>query len=223
MTKTTTKRKETSRLTSGRRARYLWMGVGGLVGLALIVWVAWAIAGETEIEESIAFAPVSVAGDGLPAVDLSNGDPAAGSTAPTISGTGLNGEQLSIAADGRPKLVILLAHWCSHCQREVPVIQEWIESGAVPDGVDVYAATVMTDRLRDSSTWPPEKWLGDLGWTVPTLEDDESGSIATAYGLTGTPFYVVLDGDNRNLGRISGAIGVDGLNALAALARNSMG
>jgi len=50
------------------------------------------------------------------------------------------------------------------------------------------------------------------------IMDDEIGSAAVAYGMAGTPFYLVVDGENQVLGRISGEIGVGGLDALAALA-----
>lgn len=41
--------------------------------------------------------------------------------------------------------------------------------------------------------------------------DDRIGTAAVAFGMTGTPFYVVLDGDNGILGRFSGEVGVAGL------------
>ena len=69
--------------------------------------------------------------------------------------------------------------------------------------------TIFTDRLR--SNWPPQEWLIDEGWTAPTIMDDENSSSVFAYGVRGTPFYVVLDGDNRNLGRFSGEVGLGGL------------
>jgi hypothetical protein len=53
--------------------------------------------------------------------------------------------------------------------------------------------------------------------------DDEIGSVAVNYGMSGTPFYVVLDGDNTNLGRISGEIGIQGLEALVGIAQSGAG
>jgi len=38
--------------------------------------------------------------------------------------------------------------------------------------------------------------------------------------MAGTPFYVVLDGENNNLGRVSGEIGTAGLDQLVALAQS---
>jgi cytochrome c biogenesis protein CcmG, thiol:disulfide interchange protein DsbE len=196
--------------------------VGGVVGFGLIVWLAVAIAGEGDVDESIAFGEVTVEGDGLPFIQSGTADPAVGQTAPTVTGETIDGGELTIGPSDTAKIVVMLAHWCPHCQREVPLIQDWVESGALPEGVEIYGATVLTNRVRDGDTWPPQEWLAEEGWTTPTIMDDQAGSIVQAYGMTGTPTYVVLGPDNENLGRLSGEIGVDGLNALAGLAASSL-
>lgn len=218
MTKSTTTPKKSPKAEPRFPAKYIWWSVGGLAGLALIVWMAWAIASEADVDESVAFGQVTVEGEALPTADLSSGDPFVGLTAPTVTGTDAEGNEYKIGPDGRPKIVVFLAHWCPHCQREVPVIESWLASGGLPEGVDLYSTTVLTNRLRDSSTWPPSQWLEEAGWTTPVIRDSQDGSVALAYGLTGTPMYLVLDGDNTNLGRISGEIGVAGLNALVSIA-----
>jgi len=194
----------------------LWIG-GGVIGLALIVLLAMSIASEESLDASIGFGTVTVEGDILPQY---TGDPttdsAVGFTAPTVSGADWEDNPTTIAADGRSKIIIFLAHWCPHCQNEVPLVQDWLDAGNLPDGVDMYAITVATDRLRPN--WPPQDWLEDEGWTPPVIMDDEIGSAAVAYGMAGTPFYVVLDGDNNTMARISGEIGLEGLNTLATLA-----
>jgi thiol-disulfide isomerase/thioredoxin len=220
MTKTT----QTSKNQTESRfpTRYIWWGLASLAGLALIVWMAWAIASETEVDEAVAFGEVTVEGEALPTVDLASGDPAVGQEAPTITATDLDGNEVTIGPDGRPKIIVLVAHWCQFCQAEVPILQDWVESGGLPDDVDLYSATVLTNRLRDSSTWPPSEWLESEGWTVTTVKDNQSQAIASSYGLTGTPYYIVLDGDNTNLGRFSGAIGVEGFNTLAGIAQTGL-
>lgn len=192
----------------------IWI-VSGVAALALIVWMAVAIAGEEPIDPSIGFRDVTVTGEPIPA-----DDPAVGMTAPEVVGTDWNGNPVTIEADGRPKLVVFLAHWCPHCQAEVPVIQNWVNSGGVPEGVDLYAATIFTDARR--AEFPPQAWLEREGWTVPTVMDNQAGDIALGFGVTGTPTYIVLDGENRNLGRLSGEIGLAGLNALVALAQGEV-
>ena len=194
----------------------LWIG-GGVIGLGLIVLLAMSIAGEEGQDSSIGFGTVSVEGDILPGYTGDpTTDPAIGFTAPTVSGADWEDNPSTIAADGRSKIIIFLAHWCPHCQNEVPIVQDWLDAGNLPDGVDMYAITVATDRLRPN--WPPQDWLEDEGWTPPVIMDDEIGSAAVAYGMAGTPFYVVLDGDNNTMARISGEIGLEGLNTLATLA-----
>jgi hypothetical protein len=63
--------------------------------------------------------------------------------------------------------------------------------------------------------------LEEEGWTPPVIMDDEIGTVAVNYGMSGTPMFVVLDGENTNLGRISGELDVAGLNTLVAVAQAS--
>ena len=32
-------------------------------------------------------------------------------------------------------MVVFLAHWCPHCNAEIPVLNEWRDSGEIPDGL----------------------------------------------------------------------------------------
>lgn len=212
----------TNKKQQQNKSNLIWWIAGGVIGFGLIVWLAIAIAGETAVDETVAFGEVTVEGDDLPFLESGSADPAAGMTAPTVTGETLDGEQLTIGPSENAKIVIMLAHWCPHCQREVPIVQDWVDSGGVPEGVELYGTTVLTNRVRDGDTWPPSDWLESEGWTVPTIKDDQSGSIVGAYGMTGTPTYVVLGPDNENLGRLSGEIGLDGLNAIAGIAADSV-
>ncbi|MDH3462514.1 MAG: TlpA family protein disulfide reductase [Acidimicrobiia bacterium] len=188
--------------------------VGGVVGLGLIVALALSIANEQEVDDSIGFRPVEVTGAPLPLFDPTAADPTVGLEAPTAVGTDWNDVETTIQADGRSKIVMFLAHWCSHCQAEVPVVQAWVDGGNLPDNVDLYSVTTSTDRLRPN--WPPQDWLEEEGWTAPVIMDDQIGTVAGSFGMSGTPFYVVLDGENRVIRRVSGEIGIAGLDALAA-------
>lgn len=215
-TRTASKKQEQS------KASLIWWIAGGVVGFGLIVWLAIAIAGESDVDESVVYGEVTVEGDPLPFLQSGSPDAAIGLTAPTVTGESLDGEQLTIGPGENAKIIVMLAHWCPHCQAEVPIIQNWVESGGLPGGVDIYGTTVLTNRLQDGDTWPPSEWLASEGWTIPTIKDDQAGSIVEAYGLQGTPTYVVLGPDNENLGRLSGEIGVDGLNAIANIAAGSL-
>lgn len=216
-----TKTASSKKQESGNRSLIYWIA-GGVVGLGLIVWLAIAIAGEGAVDEAIAFGEVTVEGNDLPFFESASGDPAVGVTAATVTGETFDGEQLTIGPDDNAKIVVMLAHWCPVCQAEVPVVQGWVDGGGLPEGVDLYGVTVMTNRVRDGRTWPPQDWLEDEAWTSPTIKDDQQNSIVNAYGMTGTPTYVVLGPDNENLGRISGAIGLSGLETLANIAADSL-
>ncbi len=199
----------------------LWWILGGVVGLAAIVALAISIAGEQPLDESVGYGTPSVSGNALPVYNSAAADPAIGLPAPTAIGADWNGNPVSIEPDGTPKIVIFLAHWCPHCQAEVPVVQSWVDAGNLPDNVELISVATSTDPLRPN--WPPQDWLEREGWTAPVIMDDASGTVAGSFGMAGTPFWVVLDGNNQNLQRVSGEIPVDGLNALAAIAQASIG
>lgn len=218
MAKPATKGRASRPQQGGRRTALLWV-LGGVVGLALIVWMAVSIVGDT-LDPSIAFGEVTVEGTPLPFLADPAADPTLGFTAPTVTGTDFDGSTHTVGPDGRPKILIFLAHWCPHCQAEVPEVQAWLDSGALPAEVDFYSFAVMSDHLRPN--WPPQEWLDEEGWTPPVIMDDEQGSVVEAYGMRGTPFYVVLDGENRNIGRFSGKVGVPGLEAMAQIALDSI-
>jgi thiol-disulfide isomerase/thioredoxin len=197
----------------------LWWIVGGVVGLGLVVALAASIASEPQIDESIGFGDPTVAGDPLPVYAAGTQDVAIGLTAPSVTGADWNGNPVSIEPNGNPKIILFLAHWCPHCQNEVPVVQDWVDAGNLPDDVELISVVTSTDRSL--TNWPPQDWLEEEGWTSPSIMDDQIGTVAANYGMAGTPFYVVLDGENTNLGRVSGEIGTEGLNALVALTRSA--
>lgn len=129
-------------------------------------------------------------------------DPAIGMTAPSFSGPGHDGQERSVAWDGTPRLLFFLAHWCPACQAEVPWVQEAIDDGAVPDGIEVVAVTTWTDDSRPE--FPPQDWLEGEGWTVPTIADGEDFRLAEAYGMHSTPFWVLVDGEGTVIARLPG-------------------
>ena len=159
--------------------------------------------------------PVALEGSGLPVFDTAaSPDPAVGRAAPRLEGLSFDGTPVAITPDGRPKLVVFLAHWCPHCQAEVPVIRQWLEDGGQPEGVDLYA--VSTGVSRDRPNFPPSEWLADEGWTIPTLADDDESSGAAAYGLSSYPYFVAIGADGDVVARGSGELSPADLDQLVA-------
>jgi cytochrome c biogenesis protein CcmG, thiol:disulfide interchange protein DsbE len=159
---------------------------------------------------------VEVAGRGLPPFQSPAADPAVGQPAPEILGQGFDGRRLDIVADGAPKVVVFLAHWCPHCQAEVPRIVDWL-AVAPPRDVELVAVSTAVDRARPN--YPPSAWLEREGWTVPTVADDPDGTAARAFGLTSYPFFVAVGADGAVRARISGELTVAQLEALVETAR----
>lgn len=132
-------------------------------------------------------------------------DAAVGVIAPTLVGTDFSGNTVSIEPDGRPKAIYFLAHWCPACQEEVPSVVDLLESGALPENVDVYGISTSVDQTRGN--FPPNNWLAREGWTPEIMRDTAGSEALIAYGAGPFPFVVYLDGDNRVLARSSGVLG----------------
>ena len=128
---------------------------------------------------------------------------ATGETAPEVIGQDFDGNEVRIENDGRAKAIVLLAHWCPHCQNEVPAVQAWLDSGGGVDGVDIYS--ISTAMASGRENYPPSEWLDREGWTVPVIRDDSNDSIHTAYGAGGFPFWVFVNSDGTVAVRVAGA------------------
>jgi cytochrome c biogenesis protein CcmG, thiol:disulfide interchange protein DsbE len=155
-----------------------------------------------------------VPSDALPELTDPGPDPAAGMTMPTLTGTTQDGEPMTFGPDGRAKIIVYLAHWCPHCQAEVPVVQDWVDAGNLPDSVDLLTVSTAIDERRPN--YPPDEWLEREGWTAPVLVDDD-GSAAQASGLSAFPFFVAVDADGTVVGRASGQLTPTQLSQIADL------
>ncbi len=129
-------------------------------------------------------------------------DPEFGSVAPTMVGTGFDGGSVRIEPDGRAKAIYFVAHWCPHCQEEIPVVQDLVDEGTVPDGLDVYA--VSTGVNDGAGNFPPSEWLVEEGFTPTVVRDDEASTAFQSYGGAGFPYVVYLDAQHQVVARSSG-------------------
>lgn len=152
-----------------------------------------------------------ITGTSLPAFEEVAGDAAVGSPIPTVEGSDFAGRPVSIAADGRPKVLLFLAHWCNHCQAEVPLVQEWVDAGDAPTDVDLISIATGIDA--GAPNYPPEDWLAREGWTVPVIVD-RTNSVADAYGLTAFPFWVFVDAEGNVSGRLTGRLSISDLETI---------
>jgi cytochrome c biogenesis protein CcmG, thiol:disulfide interchange protein DsbE len=140
------------------------------------------------------------------------GDVAVGQPAPTVVGASFDGSEVAIGGNGRPQMLLFLAHWCSHCQAEVPAVQAWLDAGGLPDGVDLVSVSTSADPAAPN--YPPDEWLRREGWTPPVMVDP-TGSVATAFGLPAFPYFVFVNADGTVAGRITGEVPVADLEGIA--------
>jgi thiol-disulfide isomerase/thioredoxin len=150
----------------------------------------------------------------LPPFEATANDPAVGSPIPEVDGKSFDGTPVSIKADGRPKLIVFLAHWCPHCQREVPVVQSWLDAKGMPAGVDLVSVVTAIDPNRPN--YPPDAWLAREHWQVPVIVDAD-GQIASNYGLTAFPYWVAVNANGTVAERLTGELTPEQLDALVAL------
>lgn len=169
--------------------------------------------------ETLVYGAVEVSDEPLPEFAGAAADPAVGMTPPSIVGTSYAGEPIEVVpGESGPTMVVFLAHWCPVCNAEIPVLNEWRDSGAVPADLEIVGvSTAVTDERPN---FPPAQWLADQGWTWPAMADDEAMSAFTAYGGSGFPYFVVIGADGTVKARNAGQLPVDQLDALvdAALA-----
>jgi cytochrome c biogenesis protein CcmG, thiol:disulfide interchange protein DsbE len=199
---------------------WLWIGVVGLVVVLAVAAIVSSGGGDENqsaagIEETRS---VTVTGDALPGFEPGGDDAAVGKAIPDVKGQSFDGSPVEISNDGRAKLIVFVAHWCPHCQREVPVLADWLKSNSLPAGVDLY--TVSTGVTSKRPNYPPSAWLEEEGWTAKTLADSEDQKAADAFGLSAFPYFVAVDGSGKVVARTSGEIGTEGF---AALAQEALG
>jgi thiol-disulfide isomerase/thioredoxin len=171
--------------------------VGG-VSVALASGGGGNDSGKLEVAKS-----VKVDGAVLPVLVNSVSDPAVGTAAPGLSGQTFSRQPITIANDGSPHVLVFVAHWCPHCQAEVPRIVAMERAGQT-SGVPLTA--VATGTNENAPNYPPSAWLKEVGWPYPVLVDTSSGTAARAYGLAAYPYLVFVDANGKVAARVSGEI-----------------
>ncbi len=207
---------KTSPAHAGGVSKTVWLVVVIVAALAILAAVIAVLAssGSSKDEPSTAgleqTQPVTVTGTPLAAFPESGSDPALGVTAPTLAGLSFDGTPVNVGGSkSDATLVVYLAHWCPHCQRELPKLVQWQQDGKVPAGVDVVG--IATQTSSDQPNYPPSSWLSKAGFPWPIMADSPTYEAASAYGMSSWPAFVLLDKDGVVRWRGSGEIDMDTL------------
>ena len=191
--------------TSGGRNLIPYV-LGGVALLAVLTVIIVSVSGSEDGGDQTA--PVEVVGTPLPPFASESGDAAVGTPIPEAFGTNFDDGEVQITADGTPKAILFLAHWCGFCQSEVSEMTSYVDGGGTfPEGVEIVSVSTSVDSVRGN--YPASTWLEDQGWPYPVMRDDDNGTVSVAYGMVGTPFWVFVDADGNVASRTSGQQGIE--------------
>lgn len=188
--------------------RFLYGVIAFVIVGALVIAVASNRGSTEKADVATQTAAVTITGQPLPTYPgQGSTDPGVGTTIPDLSGTTLAGDAIEITDDGKAKVLLFAAHWCPHCQKEIPLLAPDLRENPLPANVDMY--TVSTSVNADAPNYPPSDWFENEQWPTPVIADDESNTAAQAYGLDGFPYFVFVNSDNTVAARTSGEIPVE--------------
>jgi thiol-disulfide isomerase/thioredoxin len=205
-----------SKTSSGNGKFIVGAIIAIIIGGAAIVAISSSGSDSASTAGNISeFSDVTITGDALPAFDsASAADASIGMTAPIVSGKGFTGTEITTDGAGTPTLLVFLAHWCQFCQREVPLLVQWEKDGQTPTGIDVIAVATGTDPANPN--FPPSEWLAREEFPAlwPVIADSADKKAADAFGLSGYPYFVLVDAQGKVFKRLSGEIPMDELTAI---------
>ena len=172
---------------------------------------------EIEVDENVALSPlekgkVTILGDPIPV------DPEIGYLAPSFEAELNDGSGLVTVnpADGTVRLIGFFAHWCPHCQREVPRVSKWLEQNGVPTEIEILA--ISTAVREGTPNYPPSEWFIKERWPTNIFVDNQDNDLAAAYGLAGFPYWVLVDATGTVVHRSSGELTEEQFSYLVDLA-----
>ncbi len=206
--------KKSSGAATGKAVWIVGVIIGSIIAVTAVVSLLSSDDKSSTAVATSEYSEITVSGEVLPPLgDPATADPAVGMTAPVLTGKGFTGNIVT-TTPGTPTLIVFLAHWCPHCQAEVPRLVEWEKAGKFPAGVDVIAIATGTDPANPN--YPPSMWLARENFPVlwPVMADSQTKVAGDAFGLSGYPFFTLLDANGKVVKRISGEVPMEDLTVL---------
>jgi thiol-disulfide isomerase/thioredoxin len=155
---------------------------------------------------------VALVGEPLPVLVPDEDDLAVGTLAPVITATSLASGSPITLGPGRARVIGFFAHWCPHCQDELPKITEWLAATPLPPNTEFIAVSTAVDE--GNGNYPPSAWFNDVGFSSPVVVDDASATLLNGMGFGGFPAFVAIDASGVVVARAGGNIGTEGLASL---------
>ena len=143
-----------------QRRRWRW-----LIEIAIFIGIFWAVRAYMAPES-----PAQFTQHPLPAI-----------TAPMV-----NGGATTIAAEGKPTLIVFWATWCGVCHVELP----WLNNLAKSE-------RIFTIAMQSGSSKAVHAYLAKNNLNHLTVINDPDGQIARQFGVSVTPTLFFLSPDGR--------------------------
>jgi thiol-disulfide isomerase/thioredoxin len=147
---------------------------------------------------------------GLPLFESTQNDPAVlnGMILGTVTGAEYyTGQQASFSPDDATARVwVVWAHWCPYCQAELPEVSAWYSNNATDyPNTELVSVTTSIDPGRGN---PLETYLDESQFPFPVLVDADY-RLASQFGTSAFPYWVVTDSTGRVMLRVAGTMGID--------------
>jgi thiol-disulfide isomerase/thioredoxin len=113
------------------------------------------------------------------------GPPEVGSAAPPLNLVSYRGNPPKIA-DGKPRLLVFWATWCAPCKAALPELQAYADA----TGTEIIAITDETSKALDRFFDGGQEYAENIAI-------DEFRRAYLAYGVSGTPTFVLVDGAGK--------------------------
>lgn len=194
-----------------QQRRMFGYGAAGIVLVAVVVMFVVALMGGTGGGEGgnggdgtgpSATGEVTVEGEPRTA-QLEPGDSVPSFTAPELFGGIVDWADYA----GSPAVISLWAPWCPHCQNELPVLD-----GVMKDNAGVGFLTIAT--AVDAQPGPtPEEYMTGNELDFPVAVDDETGTLASAFGIQVFPTLYFVNSDGTVGAALTGEVDAGTLQA----------
>ncbi len=141
----------------------------------------------------------------LPRFSADSADQAVGMQLTAVQGTEAYSDAALVIdpADGTKRVWMVWAHWCPHCQQELPELNAWWPEAK--DGFPGAELVTVTSSIDASRGNPLEQYLEESQFAFPVIVDTDT-EIAAQVGVNAFPFWLVTDGDGTVLFRTAGAL-----------------
>ena len=147
------------------------------------------------------------------AADKQAESPLLGKPAPSLTGSGLDGSQVSLASmHGKWVVLNFMASWCVPCREEHPELVKFTQRHGAAGDAQVVGV------VFDDTAGNVRGFFKRLGGDWPVL-DDPGGHLALEYGVRGPPESFLVDPNGFAVSKIVGQVTADGLDKLLVRAK----